>query len=102
APTTSDIYPLSLHDALPICQNCEFGLKVRCSPDGQEQTRLVYRSASQQFSIEREQSSVNPEVDREHCSVVVEADPGEVLKLHILDRKSTRLNSSHSQISYAV
>jgi beta-fructofuranosidase len=68
-------------------QNCEFGLKVRCSPDGQEQTRIVYQSASQHVSIEREQSSVNPEVDRQHCSVVVEADPGEVLKLHIfLDR----------------
>jgi beta-fructofuranosidase len=68
-------------------QNCEFGVKLRCSPDGQEQTRLVYQSASQQVSIEREQSSVNPDVDRENCSVVVEADPGEVLQLHIfLDR----------------
>jgi beta-fructofuranosidase len=68
-------------------QHCEFGVKLRCSPDGQEQTRLVYQSASQQFSIEREQSSVNPEVDRENCSVVVESDSGEVLKLHIfLDR----------------
>lgn len=68
-------------------QNCEFGVKLRCSPDGQEQTRLVYQSESQQFSIEREQSSVNSEVDRERCSVVVEADPGEVLTLHIfLDR----------------
>ena len=44
-------------------QNCEFGFTLRCSPDGQEQTRLVYQSASQQVTIEREQSSVNPEVD---------------------------------------
>jgi len=64
-------------------QHCDFGVKVRCSPDGQEQTRLVYQSESQQVSIERERSSVNPEVDRENYSVVVEADPGEVLKLHI-------------------
>jgi sucrose-6-phosphate hydrolase SacC (GH32 family) len=68
-------------------QQCEFGLKLRCSLDGQEQTRVVYQSESQQVSIEREQSSVNPEVDRENCSVVIEADPGEVVKLHIfLDR----------------
>jgi len=68
-------------------QNCEFGLKVRCSPDGQEQTRLVYQSAPQHVCIEREQSSVNPEVDRGNRSVVVEADASEVLKLHIfLDR----------------
>jgi beta-fructofuranosidase len=70
-----------------VGQNCEFGLKVRCSPDGQEQTRLVYQSALQEVFIEREQSSMNPEVDRQDCSVVIEADPGEVLKLHIfLDR----------------
>lgn len=68
-------------------QNCEFGVKLRWSPDGQEQTLLVYQSESQQFSIEREQSSVNSEVDRGNCSVVVEADPGGVLTLHIfLDR----------------
>jgi beta-fructofuranosidase len=64
-------------------QQCEFGLKVRCSPDGQEQTCLVYQSESQQVSIEREQSSVNTEVDRENCSVVIDADSGEVVKLHI-------------------
>jgi beta-fructofuranosidase len=68
-------------------QNCEFGFRLRCSPAGQEQTRIVYQSASQQVSIEREQSSVNPEVDRENCSVVIEADSGEGVKLHIfLDR----------------
>jgi beta-fructofuranosidase len=68
-------------------QHGEFGLKLRCSPQGQEQTRLIYQSESQQFSIEREQSSLNAEVNRENCSVVVEADAGEVLKLHnFLDR----------------
>jgi len=68
-------------------QQCEFGLKVRCSPDGQEQTRLTYQSALQQVSIEREQSSVNPDVDRSNCSLGVETDPGGVLTLHIfLDR----------------
>jgi beta-fructofuranosidase len=64
-------------------QNCEFGVKVRCSPDGQEQTRLVYQSEAQRISIEREQSSLNPQVDREDRSVVVEAHPDEVLTLHI-------------------
>ncbi|GAC1349828.1 MAG: glycoside hydrolase family 32 protein [Ktedonobacteraceae bacterium] len=68
-------------------QQCDFGVKLRCSPDGQEQTRVMYESESQQISIEREQSSVNPEVDRGDCSVVVEADAGELLTLHIfLDR----------------
>jgi beta-fructofuranosidase len=67
--------------------NSEFGVKVRCSPDGQEQTRLVYQSASQRLSIEREQSSLNPEVDHERCTVVVDPDPGELLAMHVfLDR----------------
>jgi beta-fructofuranosidase len=78
---------LEILAAFELGQNCEFGVKLRCSSDGQEQTRIVYQSASQHVSIEREQSSVNPEVDREDRSVVVEADPGEVLTLHIfLDR----------------
>ncbi|MGI9057843.1 MAG: glycoside hydrolase family 32 protein [Ktedonobacteraceae bacterium] len=68
-------------------QHCEFVLKLRCSPDGQEQTCLVYQAALRQITIEREQSSVNPAVDRRNCSVVVEANAGELLKLRIfLDR----------------
>lgn len=64
-------------------QNTEFGFRLRYSLDGQEQTCLVYLSESRQFSIEREQSSVNPEAERENCSVVVDADASQVLKLHI-------------------
>src|SRR2546430_12557057 len=44
----------------------------------------------------------DPEVGEHHAAVVVEHDVG---RLHVAmhqDRKSTRLNSSHSQISYAV
>src|SRR2546430_5640040 len=58
---TTEIYTLSLHDALPI-----FGDDGRQPPSG-----------------------VEAECGREY------AQPG-------IDRKSTRLNSSHSQISYAV
>src|SRR2546430_12452024 len=60
APT--EIYPLSLHDALPICQE------------------LVVRRVQLRLDA-------------------VHAERGD---LTAEDRKSTRLNSSHSQISYAV
>src|SRR2546430_11230417 len=61
---TTEIYTLSLHDALPISQpRRRLGLLGRRELDGPAQ----------------------PD------------DPRDVL-----DRKSTRLNSSHSQISYAV
>src|SRR2546427_12068233 len=67
---TTEIYTLSLHDALPIYlrRGVSRGLPDRAEP-----------------------------LDRQHLPVRA--------RLRILrrpDRKSTRLNSSHSQISYAV
>src|SRR2546430_13410203 len=61
---TTEIYTLSLHDALPIF-------------------RVAKARAAQQFT------------DQVGCH------PGDSL-VALGDRKSTRLNSSHSQISYAV
>src|SRR3712207_8441108 len=72
---TPEIYTLSLHDALPI-----LGAKVvvRRSPDRQQ---------------ERQSSGLS---DRR---VLRRAPPPPVRRS---DRKSTRLNSSHANISYAV
>src|SRR5205085_10489146 len=64
--STSDIYTLSLHDALPIC----YGV----GGAGHEEQRHRRRSGY-------------PHRDGQDTQ---------------RDRKSTRLNSSHSQISYAV
>src|SRR2546430_4225762 len=65
---TTEIYTLSLHDALPICQsNQAYQQIVICR--GHESLFLHYRLAR---------------------------------VCRTSDRKSTRLNSSHSQISYAV
>src|SRR5688572_30949484 len=62
---TTEIYTLSLHDALPI------------SRAGPATTRQTHRVRTRERSLP--------------C-----------LPPHDRDRKSTRLNSSHSQISYAV
>src|SRR5947209_16411479 len=62
---TTEIYTLSLHDALPICSNW----------------RSCWRKA-----------------DRASISDLMSVRVGMVG----LDRKSTRLNSSHANISYAV
>src|SRR5688572_32947623 len=75
APATADIYPLSLHDALPIYRDPvadEADLAVE--HDGVVRRRLGPALARGRVRDAR----------------------------HVLDRKSTRLNSSHSQISYAV
>src|SRR5438552_14853865 len=66
ATATTEIYTLSLHDALPICQI----LKI---PEGTSKNLL--------FEAKRELQR---------------------LQLSLGDRKSTRLNSSHQIISYAV
>src|SRR3712207_7340740 len=75
---TTEIYTLSLHDALPI-----FG------------------EAPERICLP---------VDREHCALFVEVFRASALpralghgqQVGIEDRKSTRLNSSHANISYAV
>src|SRR2546428_10142840 len=64
---TTEIYTLSLHDALPICHRQTWSWR-RCQR-------------------------------RRRCGKIGALLPG---RRQSLDRKSTRLNSSHDQISYAV
>src|SRR5688572_32639226 len=73
---TTEIYTLSLHDALPICPACR-----RRAP-GTQSPPVLFRTAGGR-RIRR----------------VTGRAPG---RSAAADRKSTRLNSSHSQISYAV
>src|SRR2546430_13931319 len=86
-PATTEIYPLPLHDALPICplrgalRTSEFLFRT---PNPKPRTPLVLRAVP---------------VDCDNFSFFF----GKSFGLFFLgDRKSTRLNSSHSQISYAV
>src|SRR5688572_31058985 len=86
-PATTEIYTLSLHDALPIfCRDASRCIlrpethADRSSHGGRPRPRRVSHRADCQWSV---------------------GAPGVRWK-HGQDRKSTRLNSSHSQISYAV
>src|SRR3712207_6871819 len=65
---TTEIYTLSLHDALPI------------SPQGRPGTPISSRRHTYRLRL----------------------GPSNQQRLRPLDRKSTRLNSSHANISYAV
>src|SRR2546430_10260556 len=76
---TTEIYTLSLHDALPICRDPARG----CA-----RTDLRGASLAAVAIVKRRERG------REGKGV-----PGLEIEA---DRKSTRLNSSHSQISYAV
>src|SRR3712207_8017941 len=74
---TTEIYTLSLHDALPISTDW---LKVYLKYD-------QYRDQATE--------------DTKHT--IISVAPNIILhKNLVLDRKSTRLNSSHANISYAV
>src|SRR5258707_15862411 len=73
---TTEIYPLSLHDALPISMNLVGAI-------GEPQRAGVCPGSGQ-------------------VEIVADAGPAVRLNRAVEDRKSTRLNSSHANISYAV
>jgi beta-fructofuranosidase len=43
----------------------EFGLRLRCSPDGEEQTRVAYAGAQERLVVEPNQASLSTTVDRD-------------------------------------
>src|SRR5207249_10162357 len=86
APATTDIYTLSLHDALPIYLIVKNG-GFR-SPLGQEDLPTDSRKIKLYMN--------GPEI----FAFTLQSVPDCVRQR--LDRKSTRLNSSHVSISYAV
>src|SRR5205085_11577255 len=86
-PSSTEIYTLSLHDALPISRNVG-----RLSP------RLWPRCSN--FALLR--CDAVPATAARHSPSATAAVPKLNKGRTTLDRKSTRLNSSHSQISYAV
>src|SRR3712207_9518121 len=77
---TTEIYTLSLHDALPICEDRQ----AECA-------RLTRERDASGWREHLRERAVHPDagVRVQHAHAVG-------------DRKSTRLNSSHANISYAV
>src|SRR5436190_20650026 len=75
-PSTAEIYTLSLHDALPIWRREVLHVLQGLVPE--------------------------PDEVEAHLVPLQELVVGEPLEAIGLDRKSTRLNSSHTVISYAV
>src|SRR3712207_8168357 len=82
---TTEIYTLSLHDALPIFIHIAYA---------QEQEEGEREMAT---TIQSTECNILPEpgVDLAGCDL-------SLANLEAADRKSTRLNSSHANISYAV
>src|SRR5690606_41934353 len=93
-PVPSLIYTLSLHDALPIFNESpdDFIVTSACVAgwlydDADEIWLKIAKHFGNNFFLEVQNHNT---------------DKQKALNKHILDRKSTRLNSSHVKISYAV
>src|SRR2546430_11390630 len=84
---TTEIYTLSLHDALPIFGRGDASIYVRNTP-----------TTDRKFSAQVRKLAVVPWLALVRARCVSTAV---VTHRARTDRKSTRLNSSHSQISYA-
>src|SRR5690625_5621788 len=94
AHTTSHVYTLSLHDALPI----SFTEKINeINTDGVAPTT----HGIQLTNVLRDDMPQKWDKREEALSNAPEQEDGQ-FKVPAIDRKSTRLNSSHVAISYAV
>ena len=64
-----------------------FGLKVRCSPDGEEQTAIAYDRRTAELSIDYTRASRSMAARHGVCATPLPLAPGESLQLHVfLDR----------------
>src|SRR5690606_40928352 len=89
---TSTIYSLSLHDALPICA---FVAIYKTMNKEIIKTEIQYKAVRSSGAGGQNVNKVATKVQLQFC---IESSKG----LTVEDRKSTRLNSSHVKISYAV
>src|SRR3712207_8283908 len=90
---TTEIYTLSLHDALPICGRRQEALqRVRAH------LLVLYLLGTMLYARRHRKDADRLLKPR----ALVENGPGGGGRAVDADRKSTRLNSSHANISYAV
>src|SRR5207245_10487710 len=96
-PSTTETYTLSLHDALPILLDISWSnpLKTADRPPG---VRMCARSSRTERAIS--QNWIGAVGLYEPTGKMI--DKAQSSPRPKIDRKSTRLNSSHGSISYAV
>src|SRR5206468_10821528 len=101
APANTVIYTLSLHDALPISASENFFKEETLTALREMALRATTEHVDQELrDVMRTKRIHMPWKSGQRLGVGVGPSPfsGQLIR----DRKSTRLNSSHDQISYAV
>src|SRR5207302_11129003 len=98
----SEIHTLSLHDALPIFGTKDLGLHAR-----NHARHGLLADLREGLFAEVEEGHIGAVTEQQKLEMVVPhpevAFQGFLVDIEeIVDRKSTRLNSSHVKISYAV
>jgi beta-fructofuranosidase len=74
-----------------------FGLAVRRSPDGQEETRIAYHCRDQRLVVDRSRSSLDPDTTREVYSAPLPLRTGQNLSLRVyLDRSVIEVYTNDS------
>src|SRR5207249_10244896 len=93
-PSPSELYPLSLHDALPISAHC-------CRSDQNQSSAGCLPGQCEEYNQCKRAAVLRPGY-RTRTSRPCSNPTAHSVCTNIQDRKSTRLNSSHVSISYAV
>src|SRR5206468_7509734 len=91
----TDIYTLSLHDALPIFNNAGYGQFGMIEEISEAEARAQFETNL--FGALWITQAALPYLREQGSGHILQ-----VSSIGGIDRKSTRLNSSHDQISYAV
>src|SRR5690606_41636242 len=100
-PAPSEVYTLSLHDALPICSVTQTGIVELMDevgapwPEAHSDPDKMAKLAIANYELSGLEAVRVP-----YCLTVLAEAMG--CEVNMGDRKSTRLNSSHVKISYAV
>src|SRR5207247_11179099 len=100
-PARTEISALSLHDALPICDRCNEAGLPHCSAHGLR--KAAARVLAEAGCTAHEIGAITGHSSlAELVRYTKAADQRRLAEAAMADRKSTRLNSSHEWISYAV
>ena len=67
----------------------EFGLKIFCSPGGEEETNIVYKREFGQILVERQRSSLDQRANVNPATIPVRLASGKPLKIHVFIDHST-------------